>query len=297
MRRVLFLVGCLLAAALGGWAETQITLVTPAWVAQHATDPNVRILDVRLDVHEYFIGHVPNAVHMADSTVRGPQLGFPVQYLPINMLRDLMMRAGVRDGQTVVIYSDGDNTPGATMVAYVLNKLGYPQVAFMNGGWSAYKAANLPVAQQYPSYQPGPLTVRENRTIGADLAMVRAALTNPNVKFIDARPPEAYAGDVNTWQRNGHIPGAINIPWPSIMDPNNKHQYKPLADIQAIYDAKGITKTDTIILYCGTSREASVEFVMLRHVLGYPNVRLFEGSWNMYSAIPDLPVVKGPQPR
>ena len=81
-RRVLLLLALLLAPCVASWADQQVSLVTPEWVAAHARDANIRILDVRLDVHPYFIGHVPNAVHMADSTLRGPRNGIPVQYLP-----------------------------------------------------------------------------------------------------------------------------------------------------------------------------------------------------------------------
>lgn len=293
MRRIMLIVSCLLAASLAGWTDNQFSVMTPVWVSEHNTDPTVRVLDVRSDPQEYFIGHIANAVNMADNTVRGPYLGVPVQYLPPDMLRELLMRAGVRDGQTVVVYSDGANVLGATMVAYVLEKLGYAQTGIVDGGWSAYKAANLPVSQLYPTYQPGTLTVHENKSISVDLAQVRTAIGNTTIKFIDARPYAAYAGNVNIWQRNGHIPGAINVDWHSLMDPNNPHKFKSVADMQAIYDAKGIKKSDNIILYCGTSREASLEFMVMRHLLGYPNVRLYEGSWTQYSAIPDLPVEKG----
>jgi thiosulfate/3-mercaptopyruvate sulfurtransferase len=96
--------------------------------------------------------------------------------------------------------------------------------------------------------------------------------------------------------RNGHIPGAINVDWHQLMDPNNPHQFKSVADMQAIFDANGVKKTDNIILYCGTSREASVEFMVMRHLLGYPNVRLYEGSWTEYSAHPELPMRTGNTP-
>ena len=181
-------------------------------------------------------------------------------------MADLLSRAGVRSGQTVVVYTDGEELPGATMVTYVLEKLGYAQMAIMDGGWSAYQATQQ-ADQLYPSYTPARFTVHENTAISVHLNQVRQLVGKPGITFIDARPNDAYAGTVKTWIRNGHIPGAINIDWHSLTDPNNFSKFKSVADLQAIYDAKGIKKTDNIILYCGTSREASVEFFILRHLL------------------------------
>jgi thiosulfate/3-mercaptopyruvate sulfurtransferase len=296
LRTVLAAAALALTTALAGFGADAFRIVTPQWVAAQANAPNVRILDVRAEPHLYFASHVPNAVNMADNTLRGPSVGVPVQYPPSAMLGELLARAGVRDGDTVVVYSDRGDVLGATMTAYVLKKIGHPNTAILDGGWSGYVAAGQPTTQQYPTYTPGPLTVTVDPTVSASLADVQAAIGNPRIKLIDARPPAAYAGNVTTWQRNGHIPGAINIDWHTFVDPNNPHQFKSAADMQAVFNAKGIQKTDDVILYCGTSREASLEFMTMRDILGYPNVRLYEGSWTEYSAHPELPVATGPNP-
>ena len=231
---------------------------------------------------------------MSDNTVRGPKEGLPVQYFPLAIQADLLSRAGVTDNQTVVVYSDGDNTPGTTMIAYVLEKMGHTDVRFLDGGWTGYVATQKP-SQQYPHYKPGKLSVHA-MPIYVTITDVASLLGKPGVKFIDARPADGYAGEVTTWMRNGHIPGAINIPWKSVMEPDNSHKYKSIEELQAIYDAKGIKKTDTLILYCGTSREASVEYMALKHLLGYPNVRLYEGAWAEYSSHPELPMKTGSEP-
>ncbi len=292
LRRLILLLVLLALPLVVVRADDQFSIVTPAWVAAHAQDANIRILDVRPDVHPYFIGHVPNAVHMADGTLRGPR---EWDSRPVSSGGDadgVALRAGVRTGQTVVIYTDGEELPGATMVAYVLEKLGYPRTAILDGGWSAYKATQQ-AAQAYPVYIPERFAVRVNNAISVDLAQVRLMVGKPGITFIDARPNNMYTGEEKVWIRNGHIPGAINIDWHSLMDPNNFSQFKPIANIQAIYDAKGIKKMDNIVLYCGTSREASVEFQVLKHLLGYPNVRLYEGAWKEYAAYPDLPIETG----
>lgn len=293
MMKRLMIVTALLLLALASlaYADQQFAVVTPEWVASHANDPSVLILDVRADPHDYFAGHAPNAVNLADNTMRGPNDGVPVQYLPVSVQAELLRRAGVTDNQTVVIYSDGANVLGATMVAYVLERMGHPDVKVMDGGWAAYKASQKG-SQQYPSYRPGKLSAREQRTF-VTLAEVKDAIGKSDIKLIDARPNKAYSGQVDTWMRNGHIPGAINIDWHSLMDEQNPHKFKTTEQIQAIYDAKGVKKSDNIVVYCGTSREASLEYAVLKHLLGYPNVKLYEGSWTEYSSHPELPVATG----
>ncbi len=275
-------------------ADQQFDIVTPEWVAAHAKDPSVRILDVRTEVGEYFPGHVPNAVHLADTTMRGPRAGVPVMYLPVRTQAQLLARAGVWDGQTVVVYSDGENSTGATMIAYVLVRMGYPNVRIMDGGWSAYKATQQPTLN-YPNYKQGRLTTKEAKTYVSIREVVQAA-GKQGVKLVDARSAEQYEGRGLQMMRMGHIPGAISIPWESVMDPANKHKFKTRAEMQAIYDSKGLAKTDRIIIYCATSRDATLHYAVLKHLLGYPNVLLYEGSWTEYVAHPELPVKTGPDP-
>jgi thiosulfate/3-mercaptopyruvate sulfurtransferase len=270
-------------------ADTPISMVTPEWVAEHNRDADLRILDVRPDPHDYFAGHVPGAVHIADGTLRGPLGGVPVQYHSPEVLAQLLARAGVTDDSRVVIYSDGENVLGATMAAYVLERLGHKKVMVMDGGWTAYRAAHK-TTQQYPKYTPGKVTPNDVQSIHVTLDEVKKLVGKNGYKFIDARPEKAYLGQISTWMRNGHIPGAINLDWHSLVDSANPHKLKPLDEIKRIVAAKGINSSDDIVVYCGTSREASLEYVVLKHLLGFNKVRLYEGSWTEYSSHPELPM-------
>ncbi|MHB0940024.1 MAG: sulfurtransferase [Armatimonadota bacterium] len=281
----------LLAAGLA-WAGQ--TLATPDWVAARVEDPAVRIIDVRQDFGGYITAHVPGAVYLYEGILRGPREGMPVQFFPPTELEDLFSRAGVRDGQTVVLYSEGESVLGATMAAYALEKIGYPEVAVMDGGWGAYKAMTLPATQLLPTYKTVQFRVREQKTF-VTLDEVKALAGR--AVFIDARILVQYSGENSAFMRKGHIPGAVNIDWHLLADPANPHKIKPPAELQALYDAQGIKKTDDIIVYCNTGREASLEYFVLKHVLQYPRVRLYEGSWLEYSAHPEMPIVAGPNPR
>jgi thiosulfate/3-mercaptopyruvate sulfurtransferase len=272
---------------------THVVLVTPESVAQHANDAGVRILDVRANPYDYFAGHVPNAVHLPEGTLRGPLSGVPAQYNEMFMLVQVLARAGVRSTDRVVVYSDGMDVLGATMFAYVLERIGQRDVAVMDGGWSAFKASQRAV-QTYPTYGPGALDPTDERAVTAvTLDQLKGLMGKPGVTIVDARPAAAYRGDTAVWMRNGHIPGAINLEWRSLTDGDNAHKLKPIDELRAIVAARGLKASDDIVVYCGTGREASLEYMVLKHLLGFTKVRLYEGSWGEYAAHAELPVATG----
>jgi thiosulfate/3-mercaptopyruvate sulfurtransferase len=269
-----------------------VQFVSPEWLAARVGDANLRIIDARNNVYDYFVAHIPNAVHLPDAALRAPRAGFPTQYLDPFVTSRLLANAGVKKDDRVVLYSDGTSVLGATMTAYILERVGHKQIFIVDGGFEGYKEKN-PLAKEYPKYETGGYDVWDNRAVRATLDDVKAALGDGKVKFIDARPPENYTGEANVWVRNGHIPGAVNIPWKTLMDEKNPHKLKPHVEIGKIFAAAGIGKDDDIIVYCGTSREASLEYVLLKHLFGFPKVRLYEGSWAEYATYADLKVETG----
>lgn len=275
---------------------TSVAFVPPAWIVEHENDPNLRILDVRVNPLDYISGHVPGAVHIADNTFRGPNGQLPVQYWELSKLESFFKQAGINDDSQVLIYSDEGNILGATMVAYLLERSGLSNVAVLDGGLPGYQEAGLPITKEFPQYELGSFTLRDDPSTRVSLDEVRQIVSqnNPDITFIDPRPPELFAGEVDLFIRNGHIPSARNIPWPTftIGEPN-RHQLKPLSEIQALLNEKGITPENNIIVTCSTGREATLQYVVLKHLLGYPNVRVYEGSWTEYSSQPDLPVETG----
>ncbi|NJN88768.1 MAG: sulfurtransferase [Leptolyngbyaceae cyanobacterium SL_7_1] len=272
-----------------------VQFVAPTWVAEHANDPNLRILDVRLNPFDYFTGHVPNAVHIADNTFRGPNGVLPVQYWQSDKLQSLFSQAGVNDDSQVLVYSDGRDILGTTMVAYLLDRTGHGNVAVLDGGFAGYKAAGLPVSKEFPSYPLGQFTVRDQPQLRVTLDQVRQLIGQPGVTFIDPRPPELFSGEQQVWARNGHIPGAKNIPWVSFtVGEANFHQLKPLDEIRQILASRNVTPEDDIIVTCSTGREATLQYHVLKYLLGYPKVRIYEGSWTEYSSYPDSPIETGP---
>lgn len=271
---------------------SRVAVVGPEWVKKHAGKKDVRILDVRLNVYDYFAGHIPNAVHLADAAMRGPREGYPTQYLENFVLGRMFSNAGIKKGDKAVVYSEGDGVLGATMMIYLLERLGHGEILFVDGGFRDYQMS-FETAQEYPVYQRAGFDVLDNRKISAGIADIKSSIGKKGVVFIDARPPEVYRGEKKIWTRNGHIPGAINIPWKNLVEENNAHKFKPVAEMKKVFADAGVKPSDDIIVYCGTSREASLEYLVLKHVLKYPRVRLYEGSWAEYSNHPELAVATG----
>ncbi|MEN9206023.1 MAG: sulfurtransferase [Thermostichales cyanobacterium BF4_bins_65] len=275
-------------------AGAAIEFVSPAWVRVHGGDANVRILDVRVAPFAYFSGHIPGAVHIPDNAFRGPNGKLPVQYWPNDKLQAIFQQVGVTDQSQVIVYSDGNDVLGATMVAYLLERTGHPGAKVLDGGFKAYKEAGFPVTKEFPTYTTGTFTVRDNPSIRVTLDEVKELIGKPGVTFVDPRPADLFAGKVEIWARNGHIPGAKNIPWPTFtVGESNFHQLKSPEEIQALLDQRGVKKEDQIIVTCATGREATLQYAILKYQLGYPNVRVYEGSWTEYQQS-GLPIETGP---
>jgi thiosulfate/3-mercaptopyruvate sulfurtransferase len=281
------------------FAAAEIGLISPAEARKliEAPDPAKRpiVLDTRGGYKDYFRAHLPTAHHINFDTLRGTDRGVPVQYLPDDLTRALLSRAGVDRDRLHLIYATGDRLPNdeilsASMVAYVLEKFGVKQIRILDGGLAGWIRQEHPVTQAYFGNPPGKLPETAQPKVGIDLAEVLAIKDRKDVVLVDARPPNEYVGKDDVWWRKGHIPGAINFHWARLMAEDNTHQFLPAASIQRDLQTAGLTSDKEIVVYCGTSREGSLLRFYLRHVARYPRVRLYEGSWKEYVSFPEHPV-------
>ena len=279
-------------------AQAEIGIISPAEARTliDTSEPGKKpvVLDTRGGYKDYFRGHIPTAHHLNFDTLRGTDRGVPVQYLPDELTRALLIRAGVDRNRTHLIYATGDKLPNdeilsASMVAYVLEKFGVKEIRIVDGGLAGWQKLKLPVTQEYFGNAPGTLPEKGDPqiAIAVDELLVRKGRTG--VILVDARPHNEYVGDDDVWLRKGHIPGAISFHWARLMDQNNTHQFRPFEQAKADLEAAGLTPDKEIIVYCGTSREGSLLRFYLRHVAKYPNVRLYEGSWKEYASLKEHP--------
>lgn len=285
--------------------QAEIGLISPVEAAAMIAHPDASkrpiVLDTRGGYKDYFRGHLPTAHHLNFDTLRGTDaVGVPVQYLPDDITRALLVRAGVDKDRTHLVYATGDKLPNdeilsASMVAYVLEKFGVKDIQVVDGGLAGWVKAGFETARDYFGNPAGSLPEQGNPGMGVDVKTVRAHVSKPGHLLVDARPLNEYQGDDDVWLRKGHIPGAISFHWARLMEAANTHQFRPLAEAQAELEKAGITPDKDIICYCGTSREGSLLHFALKHVLGYPKVRLYEGSWKEYVWMEDksLPTEMG----
>lgn len=288
------LIHCLVACALfltTSIARAEIGLISPGEAKKliEHPDPAKRpiVLDTRGGYKDYFRGHLPTAQHLEFDTLRGTDKGVPVQYLPDDLTKALLLRAGVDKDRTHILYATGDTLPNdeilsATMVAHVLEKFGVQDIRILDGGLRGWVAAGFKPTQEYFGNPKGKLPGNRNPQIAAKAAEVIKLKDQPGHLLVDARPKNEYLGQDDIWLRKGHIPGAISFHWARLMDSKNTHQFKPFAEVKAQLEAAGITPDKQIICYCGTSREGSLVRFYLKHVAGYPNVKLYEGAWKEY---------------
>ena len=276
-------------------ADIGIILPAEAKKLIENSDPAKRpiVLDTRGGYKDYFRGHLPTAHHLNFDTLRGTDNGVPVQYLPDDLTKALLIRAGVDKDRMHLIYATGDKLPNdeilsASMVAYVLEKYGVKDIRIVDGGLPGWKAAKLPVTQEYFGNPKG--TLPEKTNFGIALTVEDVLKRKPGSVLVDARPHNEYLGDDDLWLRKGHIPGAISFHWARLMETDNTHKFLPFDKVKADLEAAGLTADKEILVYCGTSREGSLLRFYLKHVAKYPNVRLYEGSWKEYASLKQHPV-------
>lgn len=274
--------------------QAEINIISPADAHKliESSDASKRpiVLDTRGGYKDYFRGHLPTAHHINFDTLRGTDNGVPVQYLPDDLTKALLVRAGVDRDRTHIIYATGDKLPNdeilsASMVAFVLEKFGVEDIRIVDGGLPNWKQAKLPITQEYFGNPAGKLPEKMQPNIALDVNELLKRKGQPGVILVDARPHNEYLGNDDIWLRKGHIPGAISFHWARLMEDDNTHQFKPFKQVKADLEAAGLTPDKEIVVYCGTSREGSLLRFYLKHVAKYPNVRLYEGSWKEYASL------------
>jgi len=282
--------------------EGKVKWVTTQWLEEHLEDDNLQILDVQPNVHDYFIEHVPGARYMNEGLLRVPLHGVPAMYVPPEAIQANVRRVGLRPDVPVVVYTGvgpykgwGDGLE-QTMMAYSLARFGHENVYVLDGGIEKWKLEGRPLDQKFPEVDESDWEVGVQRDYFVDYDEFKALKDREGVILLDARPPDVYQGQ-GPWIKPGHIPGAVNLPWKSLMDPDNTRHLKPDAEIKQILDRHGVSPDKTVICSCGTGREATNEFILFKFYLGYPNVKLYEGSFTEWSSYPDNPIVTGPNPR
>jgi thiosulfate/3-mercaptopyruvate sulfurtransferase len=276
--------------------------VSTEWLQAHLDDGEVMILDCQPNIHDYISEHIPGAVYMSEGLLRVSLKGMPGGYVPPESIQPVLRLLGLRPNLPVVVYtgtgpfSGWGNGLEQTMVAYSLARFGHDQVYVLDGGIDKWKEEGRPLTKVFPKVEESDFTVGVRREYFLEYEEFKAIKDRDDVLLLDARPSAVYEGQ-GPWIKAGHIPGAVNLPWASLMDEKNKRLLKPDEEIQAILDARGVTRDKVIVCSCGTGREATNEFLLFKWYLGYPKVRIYEGSFTEWSSYGENPTVTGSNPR
>lgn len=281
---------------MSGYAHPE-ALVDTAWVADHLDDPKVRIAECDEDILLYDQGHIPGAVKIDWVS----ELNDPIvrDYLDRERFEQLMVSKGISNDTTVVFYGDKHNW-WATYALWVFKLFGHPDVRIMNGGRAKWIAEGRPLTRTVPSYPPGEYHApeRNDAAIRAFRDQVLAHIRQPGTALVDVRSPQEYTGErlhmpeypQEGALRGGHIPTAVNIPWASAVREDST--FKSADELRELYASKGITPDKDVVAYCRIGERSSHTWFVLTYLLGYPNVRNYDGSWTEWGNAVGLPIEK-----
>lgn len=270
-------------------------LVSTSWVADNLNNPKVKLIEVDVDTSQYDEGHVPGAVgfnwtsQLQDQTRR--------DIISKEQLEQLLSDAGVGNDDTIVLYGDNNNW-FAAYAFWLLEMYGHKDLKLMDGGRKKWVDENRPTTKDAPSQQKSSYKASApKKELRAKRDEVLSALGNRKNTLVDVRSPAEYSGEImappglaETAQRTGHIPGAANVPWSQAVAEDGT--FKSPEELEKLYGPKGVTKDKDVIAYCRIGERSSHTWFALKHLLGYPNVKNYDGSWTEYGSLIDVPIEK-----
>jgi thiosulfate/3-mercaptopyruvate sulfurtransferase len=261
-------------------------------------DSDVSVIDARNDYTLYLESHIPRAVYLNTEELRAADGGVPNKVLGLPSYAALFSRLGIVAGRPVAIYSAGETRDiDATYVAWILEGLGAYPVYVLDGGFGKWTLESRAVTRRYPVIAPSAFAPAAFAPERATLADVKGALAAPGVVLVDARHPDQYAGRAGAQLRRGHVPGAINHFWQNdLTKVAFATVWKSRDELRAAYAAQGITPDRTVIAYCNGGLESSHVYFALHTLLGYPRVRVYDGSFTEWAERLELPVKAGEDP-
>jgi thiosulfate/3-mercaptopyruvate sulfurtransferase len=281
------------ASSMAGYANPDV-LVSTDWVDEHKADPNVRLVEVDVDTEAYETGHIPGAVGWNWQSQL--QDGLRRDLLPKAEFEALMSSSGIANDTTIVLYGDNNNW-FATYAYWQLKIFGHEDVRIMNGGRKKWDLEGRELTQAAPSVSAASYTAQDaNTSLRAMRAFVEESMNRPDRAMVDVRSPDEFTGKIlsppglpETCQRGGHIPGAQNVPWLQAVNEADG-TFKSADDLKVLYEGKGVTSDKDVIAYCRIGERSSHTWFALRELLGYPNVRNYDGSWTEWGNLVDQPV-------
>ena len=280
-----------------GYAHPEV-LVSTDWVEQHLNDPSVRLIESNEDTLLYSAGHIPGAVHVDWTSDLNDQIRR--DYITRKGFEQLMSRIGATKDTTVVFYGDKNNW-WACYAFWVFQLFGHTNARVMDGGRVKWQKENRPLTRDVPTYA-------QTTYVAAERADKRHRAFRDEVmahvesggQLVDVRSPEEYAGTRMHMPdypnegalRGGHIPGARSIPWAKAINPEDG-TFKSADELRKLYCEENRLQPDQpTIAYCRIGERSSHSWFALRYLLGFEDVRNYDGSWTEWGNMVNVPIEK-----
>ncbi|MGH7469902.1 MAG: sulfurtransferase [Longimicrobiales bacterium] len=277
-----------------GYAHPEV-LVDTDWVAEHLDEPGIRMIEVDVDTAAYEQGHLPGSIgwnwttQLCDTLVR--------DIIPPAKLDELMSASGVGNETTVVLYGDNNNW-FAAWAFWQLKVYGHEDVRIMDGGRKKWLAEGRVLTHDVPAVSPTPYRARmPDLSLRALLPQVQGAVARHSAALVDVRSPQEFTGEIlappglpETCQRGGHIPGAVSVPWGKAC--NDDGTFRNADELRRLYEGVGVSADRPVIAYCRIGERSSHTWFALRYLLGYSDVRNYDGSWTEWGNLVGAPVAR-----
>ncbi|HLG75232.1 MAG TPA: sulfurtransferase [Ktedonobacteraceae bacterium] len=269
-------------------------LVDTSWVADHLHDENVRLIEADEDVLLYEVGHIPGAVKLDwHVDVQNP---LSRDFIDQAGVEKLLGGWGISNDTTIVLYGDRNNWYAA-YAYWLFTQYGHKNLRILNGGRAKWEAEGRPFTKEVPHYAAATYHAQPaDESIRAFRDQVASKLGNSGVRLIDVRSPQEYSGELlhmvnypqEGAQRAGHIPGAKNIPWATAA--NADGTFKSADELRELYTGKDITPDKEVITYCRIGERSAHTWFTLTQLLGFQNVRNYDGSWTEWGSLVRSPI-------
>lgn len=266
-------------------------LVDTQWLANHLYDPNLRIVEVDISTQPYQDAHIPGAVFwhiFTDLLLPDLKINFA-----LTAFERLMARSGITNDTTVIAYGSYPGT--GAWIFWLLKVFGHENVRVLNGGYQKWLSEGRPLAPELSAFAS---TDYHAKTLDASLRVlhheVYSAIGACDRALLDVRTVKEYSGEYffdqppKEGERSGHIPGAVHLEHTLTL--NEDGTFKSFNELMTIFTSKGITPDKEVFPYCAIGGRSGYTWFVLKYLLGYANVRNYDGSWNEWSRLAHLPI-------
>jgi thiosulfate/3-mercaptopyruvate sulfurtransferase len=275
-------------------------LVSTDWVAQNLNAPNTRLVEVDVDTSAYAQGHIPGAVGWNWQTQL--QDNIRRDLIDRQTLEALLGKSGISNDTTILLYGDNNNW-FAAYAFWQLKYYGHKDVRLINGGRKKWLEEKRASTTEVPNVTPTSYKASApDESIRATRDQVLSVVEGrKRGQLVDVRSVDEFTGKIiappgmtETAQRAGHIPGAANVPWAQAAAEDGS--FKSADALASLYQSKGVTGSDEVIAYCRIGERSSHTWFALKYLLGYDDVKNYDGSWTEWGNLVRAPVAKGAQP-